>query len=240
MIEVKKGQEVKDDQGKEVSAEELEKSLEMALQNLAKAKTKPVKEPEDEEDEEDEDEEDEDEGEGWKSEREPDFEALSKSLEESVASEDQEASEVIDGIPFVKALVNSLEEQIVELVKAIIYLSDKVENVEKKVSKVGTRLEKSVEVNEIQAQLVKSVSETVRKIGEAPLPRKAAITQLEIMKKSDTGEEHKVALSKSEALEKVTELHREGRLTLAEVISTEARIQKGMEIPENVRNLLEK
>lgn len=238
MADEKEDQKKKSDQKTEISAEELEKSLGIALEEIAKAKAKkaPPEPPEEEEDEEGEEDEDEEEYEA--SEEEPDFEALSKSLEKSVAEGSREASDILDGIPFVKSLVESLEKQIVELVKAIIYLSDKVEDVDGKMTKLGSKIEKSEKVNEIQAQLVKSVSENVRKIGEAPLPRKAALSQIDIMRKSEAGVDEKVTLTKSEALDKLTELHKSGKLTLMEVISTEARIQKGMEIPDRVRNLL--
>jgi len=211
----------------EDSQEELEKALAIALEKIEKAKKVDLPPVE----EEDEDEEDEEEILPTKKSEEPDFEALSKSLEESVAEKDEDASEVLDGIPFVKALTETLEDQVVELVKAIVYLSEKVEGIEEKV-------EKSQAVTMSEAKLIKSVSENLRKIGETPFPRKAKINNLEIMRKSATGEEEKTVLSKAEALTKLTQLHREGKISLVDSITSEGRIQKGIELPENIRNLL--
>jgi len=78
---------------------------------------------------------------------EPDFEALNKSVEEGIEENNEEASDAINGIPFVKALVETLDEQMIEVVKAIAYLAKKVEGIE----------------------------DIIRKIGETPLPRQATI-----------------------------------------------------------------
>ena len=59
---------------------------------------------------------------------EPDCDVLSKTLSEGI--EDKGVD--IDATPFIKALVDTLELQISELIKVIINLSDKVESLENK------------------------------------------------------------------------------------------------------------
>jgi len=173
-----------DNEKDEVSQEELEKALDTALETMNKAATKkapPV--PVDEEDEEDEKEEKEGyvkKSEAKKSEGEEDvdFLELSKSLEEGVHEKDENAQEVIDAVPFVKALMDTQEEQLTEVIKAIVYVSDKVDQ-------IGGKLEKSEAINAAQAKLIKSMSENMRAIGNTPLTRKSVLGQgLEIIKKS--------------------------------------------------------
>ncbi|KKN02804.1 hypothetical protein LCGC14_1113990 [marine sediment metagenome] len=217
----------------ETTPEELEKALDIALSKLEKANKAPPP-PADEEDDKDEEEEKRKEKEklaAKKSEEEPDFEELSKSLEESVAEKDEDASDVLDGIPFVKSLVSSLDGQLVELVKAVVYLSDKVEAIE-------AHMEETGDLNKSEAKLIKSISENIRKMSETPLPRKAKISEIEIMKKSETGEEIKGTMTKAMALVKLTELHKADKISLKEVVACEGQIQRGVAVPENIQALL--
>ncbi len=228
----------------DVSQEALEKALDIALGEMHKADKKDKVVPADEED--DADEEEEKEGvekdfgkkkakakKSEKSENEDDidFQKLSKSLEEGVLEKEDDAQEVIDALPFVKALMDTQEEQLSEVIKAIVYVADKVDA-------VNQRLDKSEKINVAEAKLLKSVSESVRQIGEAPFPRKSDIGKpFEIIKKSEDGEK-KIAFTKAEALEKLTTLCKSDKITLEEMIMVEGRFNKGMEIPEKFQNLL--
>jgi len=235
-----------DEKGKEtleagVEAEELEKALDNALEGLTKAKKKLPQELDEEEAGEEEEEEEETEQpvrkKVAKSKRvakepdEPDFEALSKSLGEAV-EEEEETSDILDAVPFVKALVDALDEQITDLIKAIVFLSDKVDGVEGK-------LEKSSKIEVAQAKLVKSMSETMRKVGETTRPIKSNLGRnFKVMRKSETGEETEITLSKADALDKLTTLHQAGKLELGEVVVLEEKIQKGLQLPNRYTKLL--
>ena len=221
----------------EVETEDLEKALDTALEELEKSHLPEVDEDEDEDEEEEESkkrfpkkvkksrEVEEPEIE------EPDFESLSKSLSESI-EEEEDASDVLDGIPFVKAMIDSLDDQISEMIKAIVFLSDKIDE-------VGEKLEKSGKVGVAQAMLVKSISQTVRQIGETPQPLKSFLGKnIKILRKSESGEETRVDMSKADALEKLTELHKAGKVELKDVINYESRIQRGVELPQPIMKLL--
>ena len=222
----------------EVKTEDLEKALDNALEIMGKAT--PLEVNEDEDEDEDEAGEEEESVKKFpkkavkkvkKSEvEEPDFEALSKSLSESI--EEEGASDVLDGIPFVKAMMDSLDDQISEMIKAVVYLSDRIGEIDEK-------LEKSGAVGAAQAKLVKSISQTVRQIGETPQPLKSFLGKnIKILRKSETGEEGSFEMSKSEALEKLTELHRAGKIELRDVTVYESRIQNGAELPPQIMKLL--
>ncbi len=128
--------------------------------------------------------------------------------------------------------MDSLETQLTEMVKAIVVVSDKVDD-------VSERLEKSEKIVVAEAKLIKSVSENLRKIGEAPLPRKSVLGEgLQIIEKSETGEEKTVTMSNADALSKVTELCKADKITLEEAITAEGRINKGQEVPERIKSLL--
>ncbi len=222
----------------DVSQEDLEKALDTALEEMHKANKKDKVVPSNEEDEEDEEEEAEKDfgkkskkTEKSENEDDIDFQKLSKSLEEGVLEKEGDAQEVIDAVPFVKALMDTQEEQLSEVIKAIVYVADKVDA-------VNQRLDKSEKINVAEAKLLKSVSESVRQIGEAPFPRKSDIGKpFEIIKKSEDGEK-KINFTKAEALEKLTILCKSDKITLEEMIMVEGRFNKGMEIPAKFQNLL--
>jgi len=209
----------------EVSVEELEDALEKAVSKLSPEKELKKSQREEDAEEYDEEEEEEDKEEETSKSEEPDFEHLSKSLVDEV---DEEA---IEAFPLIKSLVTSLEGQITDLTKGIIYLSDRVEEVEEKLSD-------NQSVTHKQARLVSSISKSVREIGNAPMPRKSYLGKnLEITRKSGSGET-KVEISKSESLNRLTALHKAGKIDLAEVTTLEGRIQKDQPIPEKFQELI--
>jgi len=227
----------------EVSQEDLEKALDTALDSMQKAgKTEKVV-PSDEEDEYGEEEEEEGEkvpkkkktakaAKKSKNEEDPDFQVLAKSLEEEIIEGDEDAQEVIDAVPFIKALMDALEDQMAGMIKAIINVSDKVEG-------INERLEKAKDINIAEAKLIKSLSENIRKIGEQPLQRKSVLGKgLEVIQKSDDGQEKRTNISRASALEKITELCKADKISLDDAIKLEGRINKGLEVPENFQNLL--
>lgn len=237
-----------------VNPEELEKALENALdatlqksddsvpkevpeEDLEKSEEENKEEKEKEEEggedkgESEESTDNEDDGEVNKSEDELDFDSLSKSIPE-ILEEDSEASDVVDAIPFVKALVDSVDGQLVELTKAIVYLADKVETLEATVNKNNG-------INKAQAELVKSISERVGEMGGQVMPRKAFIgKKITIMKKSDGEEDETIELTKSQALEGLTELCKSNKLDMYQVAQFESIINQGRELPESVTKLI--
>jgi hypothetical protein len=223
-----------------VSSEELEKALDNALgtqiEDLEKAKKTPKKTTEEEPEEEPEPEE-----EGYnkemdnkekvnKSDKEPDFEALSKSLPETI-EENEEAKEVVDAMPFVKALVDTVENQLVELTKAVVYFSEKLEEIEGKVNN-------SDKIGRAEAKLVKSISERIDEIGGQVNPTKSFLGEkITIMKKSEGGEEE-ISLTKSEAMDGLTELCKSEKINMLDVTKYESMINNGRQLPESVIKMI--
>ena len=127
--------------------------------------------------------------------------------------------------------MDTQEEQLSEVIKAIVYVANKVDA-------VNERLDKSEKIDFAGAKLLKSVSETVRQMGEAPIPRKSNIGKpFEIIKKSEDGEKE-ISMTKAEALEKLSSLCKSDKITLEELIMVEGRFNKGMEIPARIQKLL--
>ncbi len=222
-----------------VKDEDLEKALDIAMEDLNKSENS-----DEEEDDEDEDEEEEvpqpkaknnKKLKGVKKSRdndEPDFEALSKSLPERI-NEDEEAAETMDGTPFLKALVDTLDEQILELTKAVVCLSDELSDMRKD-------LRKSRNLEVAQAKLVKSTYENIRGMSETTLPRKAAISNLQIIRKSGTGAEGEKTLemNKSQALDKLTDLCKAGKLDVREVATCESLLNRNKSLPKHIEALV--
>jgi len=243
----------KDKEGEKVNLPGLEEALGKAVDAIAiKAKTKEPLPPIDEEDEEDEEEEEEKEIKAKKAKKseaakksendneEPDFEQLSKGLEEDLLEKEEDATqEIIDAVPFVKALIDSLDNQISELIKAIVYLSDEQVKIKKSLRKSG-------ELDVAQAKLIKSMSENMRKMGETPLPRKSVLGQnFEIIQKAgdDGSGEKRFSLTKLQAIDKLTELCKTDKITLEELTKAEWRIQKGVPLEgdlDHINGLLSK
>jgi hypothetical protein len=223
----------------EATSEELEKALDVALEDLSKAdkkKKKVVKkdfdEDENEEDDEefDEDEDDEEEEEYQKS-GEPEYEALSKSIEDSLNS-DPDSSDVLEVTPFLKSLVRRLDDQITDLTKAMVYQAEEIKDLRK-----SLRKKEGMEV--AQAKLVKSISTRMEAIGGTVLPRKSLLgDKIQIMRKSIEGGEERASLTKSEALSKLPKLVNEGKISIQDSIKFESRIQKGIPLPNDVMTLM--
>lgn len=217
----------------------IEKEIDKPEEDLEKAKKdnpendkeKETEEEGGEEEEMDYEEEDTKEAKGVKkSEDDLDFEALSKSIPETL-EEDEEASQVVDAMPFVKALVDSVDEQIVELTKAVIYLADKLETIEESIAKNN-------EIDRTQAQLVKSISERIGVIGNEVRPLKADLGKITILKKSDGEEDQPIELTKSEAMDGLTELCKSKKLDMYDVAKYEGYINTGRQLPESVIQLI--
>jgi len=235
----------KDKEGEKVNLPGLEEALGKAVDAIAiKAKTKEPLPPIDEEDEEDEEEEEEKEIKAKKAKKseaakksenddeEPDFEQLSKGLEEDLLEKEEDATqEIIDAVPFVKALIDSLDNQISELIKAIVYLSDEQVKIKKSLRKSG-------DLDVAQAKLIKSMSENMRKMGETPLPRKSILGKnFEIIQKAGDGGEKIFSLTKLQAIDRLTELCKTDKISLEELQKAEWRIQKGVPLEGELDHL---
>lgn len=226
----------------EADQDSLEKALDSAIESLSgkkgKGKKKPAKEDEEDDDYYEVDEKDEDEPEeeeekeekkpkkrAKKSDDEPNLPSLSKSLDEMI-EENDEAAQMMDASPFIKAMVQGVESQLTDFAKSILYLGEKIESIEKLIA-AGQKLEVA------QAKMVKSISSEMKKIGDVPMPKKAFLGKnLEIVRKAADGSESKMEMTKSDALTKLTELHKAGKLELKDVTVLEARINNGHPIPD--------
>ena len=170
-----------------------------------------------------------------KSEDEPDFEKVSKSITENM-EEDEGARQVLDAVPFMKALVDRIEDQFTEMIKAIVDMGDRIETIESGM----TGLEKSKAVTTASAKLLKSIRADLKAIGDTPQPRKSVLSdKLVILNKSGNGDQKNVSpLTKSQALDKVGVLFRNNKIDLKTATVAESRIQQGFPLQPEVEALL--
>jgi len=230
---------LKDEELQVDEGDELEKALDTALESLQKA----APEEEDEEyEEEDEPEEEETpappakkkmSAKKSKEKEDENFEALAKSLPDALEG-DEEASDVLDAMPFIKSLIDTLEEQMTALVKAIVNISDKVDGIEES-------LTKSQNLEVASAKVLKSLRKEVKEIGDLPNPPKSLINKnLKIMRKSDGNGNGKKSLEMKpvEVLDKISTLCKSGKISLEQATTAESRIQKGIPLSEGLMQLI--
>ncbi len=178
---------------------------------LEKAKKKPAKDIERDEEEDEEDEEEEE---------------AKKSLEDSVL-EDPEAGAAMDVEPFLQQLVKSMD-------KHFSGVQVTLDNVVKRIDAVETLQKASSQMFVKYGELQESMSKTVEKIGDAPVGSSS------ILRKS--GDRFKKAgdldMTRTEILDKALELRKAGKLESVDVTKIEGRLNKGMELPDNIMKLL--
>lgn len=183
--------------------EDLQKSLNPDSEELSKAdkddeEKKPSKsDVTDDEDEEEEDEYEEDD--------------VEKSIED-ILRDDEEASAAMDVSDFLLQFTKAIDETMTGLMS-------RVANVEKLTKSIGQMTVK-------QAQLSKSMSETVAAIGGQPLPPKSVVA---LNKASRFGEENdQVEASPAEVLIKSRDWLQKGKVNLVEAGMIEGRVNKGL------------
>lgn len=226
----------------EPTQEELEKSLDEALENMSKSDDGDA-DDEDENEDENEDDYNEDEYEEMKKKKskkikksrndDDGLQALAKSLPEML-EDDDEASEVINAIPFVKGLVDSVETQMEALCKALVSIGGEV-------TSLKTQLLKSSKLNVAQATMIKSISGQLKDIGDSTTPRRANLgPNIQVMKKSvdGSGESAMQPMNKSVALDKLLELKKAGKIDNVQVGIAEGRINKGIALDANIQAML--
>lgn len=233
-----------------VDEQALDKALDSAISDLQKAKGKSGADngytaPEDDEDE---DEPDDDEDDDYEpppkkkmkksKESDFDFEALSKSIEDSVVEKGGEgAEEVINAVPFMKALMDTIDEQLVCFGEALNHVVSKVDKLTKSLSK-------SQNLELAQATMLKSIRTDLRTIGNQPQARRSIINQadLVLLKKSgnDGTKPKNQSLTKSQALDKLTSLCKSGKISALDVTRAEGRINKGLPLSQELEDLIVK
>lgn len=165
-------------------------------------------------DKEDDDEEDEDEDDD-----------MEKSIEDSL-DEDPEAAAAMDVEPFLRGLVKSIDERF--------------NAIEQKMSRPG-HFEKSTKalakaMSDLGDQQV-LIAQTVEAIGGQPVMSKSVIRK-STERFENTGNE--LNMTKDQILTKSLELRKAGKLGVRDVTKIENRLNKGIELPENIKTLLMK
>jgi len=166
-----------------------------------------------EEDEEDEEEEEEEEA--------------KKSLEDSVL-EDPEAGAAMDVEPFLQQLVKSMDKHfdgVQTAIDAVAKRIDGVETLQKATSQMFVKY----------GELQESMSKTVEKIGDTPVASSSVLRKSGDRFKSQAGD---LDMSRTDILNKALKLRREGKLESIDVTKIEGRLNKGMELPDNIKTML--
>jgi hypothetical protein len=181
--------------------------------------------PEDDDDEED-DEEEEEEEEGKKP------APVKKSLEEGIAEGDPEAEIAMDIEPYLKSFAHEVGVRFEEIGKPL----TKLKALEKSLADLTTIVRALAKVSLVGAEMQKSLNERVGKIGSVDIPSLARLR-----KGGDRFDiEEGVQMTGVEIMAKATELCRNGRISTTDVAVLESRIQKGVEIPDNLKPLFAK
>lgn len=184
------------EKGFDEALEDLQKSLNPELSKSEDEKTKKSKvADEDEDEEEDEEYEDED---------------MEKSITDILA-EDEEAAAAMDVEPFLLQLAKAIDESLQGV-------NSRIANVEKLTKSIG-------QMTVANAQLSKSMSDTVVSIGKEPVAPKSVT----VMAKSRFGtEEDHVETSGADILIKSREWLADGKISLLDAGNIEGRVNKGL------------
>jgi hypothetical protein len=198
--------------------ESLRKSLTSAGDEpLEKANKK--KKPADEEDEYDEEDESEEEEGGDKK--------MKKSLSQEMAEADPDAEMIMDIEPFLKSLADAIGSR---LDKGLAKLA--------KSMKASSELTQAVgNVVLSNAEMSKSIKESLETLGDVPIPSGS------LLRKSgdrfDKTDDKKKKKNPMQIMQKAMKFCQEGKIEAKDVTVLESRLQKGLDIPENMQYLFD-
>lgn len=213
-----------------VTLEELEKSWEdsranvlallgeePSIESVEKADKEEMDYDEEEEDDDDEDEDEE----------------VEKSIEEQL-EENPEASAAMDVEPFLRDMAKAMDARMDAIEKSVANAFASVGNV-LNLQKATARMFAAF------GELQKSTAETVEKIGGTPIPSRSVVraTGQRFEKSQDEpGEVIELNMTREQILEKSLRLREAGKLQIRDVSKIEGRLNKGMELPEDIKRIL--
>lgn len=145
---------------------------------------------------------------------------MKKSLVEEVAN-DPEASAAMDVEPFLKSLTEAI--------------SARFDSIEETLEKMGKAQSAQSRVIVEESRLVKSLAELNAAAGDEPMQRKGLTT-----KTQERFEPAPEGLTKSEAMARLIEFSKAGKLNPVQVSIIEGRLNKGIALPEYFTSLLPK
>lgn len=159
-------------------------------------------------------------------EEEEDDDDMEKSIEDSL-DEDPEAAAAMDVEPFLRGLVKAIDERF--------------DTIEKKIPRSGNYQKSTKALAKAMSDLGDQqmlIAQTVEAIGGQPVQSKSVIRKSKERFEDNGGSE--LNMSKDQILTKSLELRKAGKLGVRDVTKIENRLNKGIELPENIKTLLMK
>jgi len=138
-------------------------------------------------------------------------------------TEGGEVIEAVDGTEMVKALSDRLESTGDNMAKAVTLVFENVKSIQE-------HIKSQSETIAGQGELIKSLTETVERIGGEGRGRKAVLT----MHEKQAGQPEPEGVTPSEFMSKAQTAWQEGKLSGDELRLTEALINRGLQPPENI------
>jgi hypothetical protein len=151
---------------------------------------------------------------------------MRKSLASIVADGDEEAEIAMDVEPFLKSLVNGMQE----------YIDLKFSRLQKSLGRVQNLTKAQAEVTMAAMELQKSMSETVEQFGRSPVP---SASMLRKGGSRFAGEGAKQQMDGRAILRKSFDLVKSGKITTVQASKIEGRVNKGLPLPDDVAHLFE-
>lgn len=199
--------------GEEVQKSDEEDDNEEESLEKAKGKKEDIEYDEEEEDDDEDDEEE------------------MKSFQDDMES-DIESDQAMDVEPFLKQLVKATSDHFKDMQKALKKIAGRIETMED--------LQKaSAKMFAAYGELQKATAETVEKIGQQPI-KSSSVLRKSGDRYENTGDAEKseLKLSRDEILTKALKLREQGKLSVRDVTKIENRLNKSMELPENIVKIL--
>lgn len=215
--------------GEEDTLEVVEKALtDDEIEALEKSEDKVSQDGEDDDSESDDDEEEEVDD--------KEAEGVKKSLEDSMDL-NPDASAAMDVEPFLRELVKGIDTQFSSIQTMVTEISERTDALQKSTDEANSLQKATAKLVMTYGDLQKSMSETVEAIGNAP-KKTSTVLRKSGEKYPETKEEAVMPATKDAILQKATKLREEGKLSVRDVTKLENRLNKGIEIPEYIQNLL--
>ncbi len=205
----------------EKSTDELEDTLLKSTQESDDVVNKQSSESDDNDNDDDDDDDDDD--------------AVKKSLEDNMDS-DVEAATAMDVEPFLRQMVKSISEQFDSVQLSIVELAEKTDNMLKAMESMDSLQKATAQLFLNYGELQKGMADTIEAIGNAPRKSNSILR-----KGGDRFPAQKPGIenmTKDEIMLKATHLREEGKLQVRDITKLENRLNKGMDVPENIQKLL--
>jgi hypothetical protein len=159
-------------------------------------------------------------------------EKVEKSVEGQI-EQNEEVAAALDVEPFLREIAKAIDNRFSEMEKSLEELGVKVEaseNLQKATSRMFAAF----------GELQKATADTVEKIGNTPIKSSSVKTVVgdRFEKSQDENQVADLNMNRDQILDKALKLREAGKLQIRDVTKIEGRLNKGMELPEDIKQIL--